>query len=45
MKPRTPRLNGRVERSHRTDQQGLDQVVKYAGDVDLKNKLEAWENF
>ncbi len=45
IKPGTPRLNGKVERSHRTDQQEFYQLLNYAGDVDLKNKLEVWENF
>ncbi|MFC1565111.1 IS481 family transposase [candidate division KSB1 bacterium] len=45
IKPRTPRLNGKVERSHRTDQQEFYQLLNYKGDVDLKNKLEEWENF
>ncbi|MFC1513550.1 IS481 family transposase [candidate division KSB1 bacterium] len=45
IKPATPRLNGKVERSHRTDQQEFYQLLNYTGDVDLKNKLEEWEKF
>jgi transposase InsO family protein len=45
IKPRTPRLNGKVERSHRTDQTEFYQLLTYADDVDLNSKLEAWENF
>ena len=42
---RTPRLNGKVERSHRTDKQEFYQLLTYTGDVDLKRKLEEWQNF
>ena len=45
IKPRSPQLNGKVERSHRTDQQEFYQLLTYTGDVDLKRKLEAWEQF
>jgi len=45
IKPRTPQLNGKVERSHRTDQQEFYQLLTYKDDVDLIEKLEAWENF
>jgi transposase InsO family protein len=41
----TPRLNGKVERSHRTDKQEFYQLLTYTGDVDLKRKLEEWQNF
>ena len=44
-KPRTPRLNGKVERSHRTDKQEFYQLLTYTGDVDLNAKLNEWENF
>ena len=43
--PRTPRLNGKVERSHRTDKQEFYQLLTYTGDVDLNAKLNEWENF
>ena len=45
IKPRTPRLNGKVERSHRTDETEFYQLLTYTDDVDLNSKLEAWENF
>ena len=45
IKPRTPHLNGKVERSHRTDQTEFYQLLTYTDDVDLYKKLEAWENF
>ena len=45
IKPRTPRLNGKVERSHRTEQQEFYQLLEYSGDVDLGEKLKTWENF
>jgi len=45
IKPRTPQLNGKVERSHRTDQAEFYQLLTYTDDVDLNAKLDAWENF
>ena len=42
IKPRTPRLNGKVERSHRTDKQEFYQLLTYTGDVDLNAKLAEW---
>jgi transposase InsO family protein len=41
----TPQLNGKVERSHRSDQQAFYQRLSYKGDVDLEAKLSEWENF
>ncbi len=41
----TPQLNGKVERSHRSDQQEFYQLLSYKGDVDLEAKLSEWENF
>jgi transposase InsO family protein len=41
----TPRLNGRVERSHGTDQREFYQLLTYTDHVDLNEKLEEWENF
>jgi transposase InsO family protein len=47
-KPRTPRLNGKVERSHRIDgeefYQLLDGVVIDDTEV-FNDKLREWENF
>jgi transposase InsO family protein len=45
IKPRTPQLNGKVERSHRTDRTEFYQLLTYTDEVDLKAKLKAWENF
>lgn len=45
IKPRTPQLNGKVERSHRSDQTEFYQLLTYTDDVDLNTKLEAWESF
>jgi transposase InsO family protein len=45
IKPRTPRLNGKVERSHWTDEQEFYQLLTYKDDVDLDVKLQEWENF
>ena len=43
IKPRTPQLNGKVERSHRTDKDEFYPLLPYRDDVDLKKKLAAWE--
>ena len=45
IKARTPQLNGKVERCHRTDKQEFYQLLTYTGDVDLNQKLAEWENF
>lgn len=45
IKARTPQLNGKVERSHRTDQDEFYQLLTHKDDVDLEEKLNAWENF
>jgi transposase InsO family protein len=42
---RTPQLNGKVKRSHRTDKQEFYQLLTYKGDVDLNKKLAQWEDF
>ena len=41
-KTRTPQLNGKVERSHRTDQQVFYQLLSYTDDVDLAQRLAEW---
>ena len=41
----TPQLNGKVERSHRSDSQEFYQLLSYKGDVDLEDKLDQWERF
>jgi len=45
IKPRSPQLNGKVERSHRSDQEEFYQLLTYTDDVDLNKKLEEWERF
>ena len=45
IKPRAPQLNGKVERSHRTDQDEFYQLLEYVDDVDLNKKLAEWERF
>jgi transposase InsO family protein len=45
IKPRTPQLNGKVERSHRSDQEEFYQLLTYTDDVDLNEKLAEWERF
>ena len=45
IKPNSPQLNGKVERSHRTDKDEFYQLLTYTDDVDLNKKLQAWEDF
>jgi transposase InsO family protein len=45
IKPQTPLLNGKVERSHRTDQTEFYQLLTYTDDMGLTAKLKASENF
>ena len=45
IKARTPQLNGKVERSHRSDQEEFYQLLSYKSDVDLNKKLAEWEQF
>ena len=45
IKPGSPKLNGKVERSHRTDKQEFYQLLDYTDDVDLKKKIAEWESF
>jgi hypothetical protein len=40
-----PRLNGKVERHHLTDDLEFYQLLSYVDDVDLNKKLEEWEKF
>ena len=44
-KPGSHNLNGKVERSHRTDNQEFYQLVEYKSDVDLSKKIKVWEDF
>ena len=43
IRARTPRLNGKVERSHRTDEQEFYSRQKFIDQEDLKVKLAGWE--
>ena len=45
IKPRSPQINGKVERSHRMDQEEFYQLFTYKDDVDLEEKLAHWERF
>jgi transposase InsO family protein len=45
IKPRSPQLNGKVERSHRPDQEEFYRQLNYTDNVDLNKKLEKWEEF
>lgn len=45
IKPRTPRLNGKVERSHETDDVEFYRLLTYVDDIDLNVKLTEWEKF
>ncbi len=45
IKARTPQHNGKVERSHRSDQEEFYQLLSYKDDVDLNKKLDEWEQF
>ena len=45
IRPCTPQLNGKVERSHRTDQQEFYQLLSYKGDVDPEQRLAEWKRF
>jgi transposase InsO family protein len=49
IKPRTPRLNGKVERSHRIDNQEFYQLLDKEGISDniilYNEKLREWEDY
>jgi transposase InsO family protein len=45
IRPRSPHLNGKVERSHGTDEMEFYQLLSYKDDVDLEKKLREWERF
>jgi len=45
IKKASPHLNGKVERSHLTDQQEFYQLIEYTDDIDIKKKLKEWERF
>lgn len=44
IKPRTPRHNGKVERSHRTDQECFYNHLQYSTFEELKEKMANWLN-
>lgn len=45
IKPASPHLNGKVERSHGTDQEEFYQLIEYTDDIDIEEKLQEWEMF
>ena len=45
IKPRTPHLEGKVERFHRRDKEEFYPLLTYRDDVDLEKKRAAWEKF
>ena len=45
IKPHSPQLNGKVERSHGIDHQEFYQLLTYTDDIDLNKKLESWDQF
>ena len=45
IKPASPHLNGKVERSHLTDKHEFYQLLDYTGDRNLKKQLAHWEAF
>jgi transposase InsO family protein len=45
IKKASPHLNGKVERSHLTDQREFYQLITYTDDIDILKKLEEWEKF
>lgn len=45
IRPASSQLNGKVERSHRTDEQEFYQLLTYTDDVDLRARLSEWEQF
>jgi len=45
IRPASPHLNGKVERSHLSDKREFYQLLNYTGDRNLKSQLKEWENF
>lgn len=45
IKPRFPRLDGKLERSHQTDDLEFYQLLTYTDDGDLSQKLQVWEDY
>jgi len=42
IRPHTPRLNGKVERSHRSDQESFYNYLKFKSFDELKKKMRDW---
>lgn len=45
IKPRSPQLNGKIERSHHTDKDEFYQLLTCTNDGDLNKNLTEWEIF
>lgn len=45
IKPKTPKHNDKVERSHRTYKAEFYQLLNYVDDVDLNKKVAQWVHF
>ena len=45
IKKGTPRLNGKVERSHRIDKSEFYSAINFKNDHDLEEKLKQWQDF
>ncbi len=45
IKPRSPQLNGKVERSHQTDRDEFYHLLIYTDDANLNKKLNEWKIF
>lgn len=45
IRPKSPHLNGKVERSHKTDATEFWQLIDYTDDIDIAAKLKEWENY
>jgi len=45
IKPGSPKLNGKVERSHRTDEQEFYKFLEYTDDANLNDQLDVWEKY
>ena len=45
IKPASPKPNGKVERSHLTDEKEFYQLLDYTDDVDLRMKRSQWKSY
>lgn len=45
IKPSSPHLNGKVERSYKTDSTEFWQLIDYTDDIDISAKLKEWETY